>query len=438
MFVTDTPWGPAEDLRKRMLRPGRTQTADANARSQRERLFGAMVATVYEKGYEQTTVADLLELAGVSRAAFYQHFSDKQDCFMATYRTIVEGALTMTLDEYETDRPWGERLGAGFARLLELIAAEPAAAHFCLVDLYAAGPVAIEQSVDTRVRYEQLLRRALADSPPRADLPPAVTRAIVGGAHKVLTSRVRRNLAEELPALAPAIASWALSYHSPPGTIRKPRARKPPPGGPQFGPYGDAGRILEAIGLEVSERGYQAATIEGIAARASASTHTFYKHFTSKADALEAGYDAAVAQALAITQPAFARAPDWPHAVRAALQALLTFLAGNPAWARTAIVESLAAGATLMERSDRTVDAFAALLEPGLERAPDIGQVATEATAGAIHVLVYDQVVKVGPARLLEILPACVFVGLAPFVGTEHALAIANDGARTGQLSRGR
>jgi AcrR family transcriptional regulator len=46
-------------------------------RNQRERLFGAMIAVVSEKGYEATTVADVIELCGVSRSDFYKHFANK-------------------------------------------------------------------------------------------------------------------------------------------------------------------------------------------------------------------------------------------------------------------------------------------------------------------------------------------------------------------------
>lgn len=431
--MTDTPWGPAEDLRKRMLPPGRGRSAAATARNQRERLFGAMVATVPARGYEQTTVADLLRLAGVSRSAFYQHFDDKQACFMATYDAAVDGVLAAATAAFETDRPWRERLGAAFGRLLELIAAYPAAAHMCLVDVYAAGPEVLASSGRTIEQFDRLLRRALDESPERANLPPLVTQAILGGNFKVLTSRVRRGLAAELPALAPEIATWALSYRTPPGAIRKPRTPPPASGGPQFEPYGDVGRIFAALSAEISELGYQAATIEGIATRAGASTHTFYRHFDSKHSALVDAYDTGLTQAFAIAQPAFEQAADWPHGVRAALQALLSFLAGDPAWASTAILQSPGAGATLMARSDAAVDRFATLLEPGRDHAPAMGEIAVEASAGAIYTLVYRHIAKPGPARLLEILPVCTFVGLAPFIGAEQALAVANDGGRSGR-----
>src|SRR3954462_13087342 len=85
-----TPWGDAASLRERKLRPGRGPPREEAVRNQRERLFAAMVATVAEKGYEGTTVADLVELSGVSRSAFYRHFDDKQACFLAAIEAIVE------------------------------------------------------------------------------------------------------------------------------------------------------------------------------------------------------------------------------------------------------------------------------------------------------------------------------------------------------------
>src|SRR3954454_11659764 len=76
-----TPWGNSGALRERTLPPGRGTTAEEAAQNHRERLFGALVAMVAEKGYEATTVADLVDLSGVSRSAFYKQFGDKQECF---------------------------------------------------------------------------------------------------------------------------------------------------------------------------------------------------------------------------------------------------------------------------------------------------------------------------------------------------------------------
>src|ERR1700712_1181195 len=88
--MTRTPWGDASELRNRMLRPGRGVPRDEADRNQRERLFAATVATVAEKGYEATTVADLVQLSGVSRSAFYRHFADKKECFLTAAETLAD------------------------------------------------------------------------------------------------------------------------------------------------------------------------------------------------------------------------------------------------------------------------------------------------------------------------------------------------------------
>src|SRR6516225_7712056 len=51
--------------------------------SQRERLLRSVIAAVSESGYAAVTVADIVRRARVSRAAFYDHFADKEDCFLA-------------------------------------------------------------------------------------------------------------------------------------------------------------------------------------------------------------------------------------------------------------------------------------------------------------------------------------------------------------------
>ena len=51
--------------------------------SQRERLLEAMAGVVADKGYARVAVADVIDHAGVSRKTFYEHFANKEACFLA-------------------------------------------------------------------------------------------------------------------------------------------------------------------------------------------------------------------------------------------------------------------------------------------------------------------------------------------------------------------
>src|SRR5215218_5142583 len=131
--MAKTPWGDATQLREKRLRPGRGTPRDEAQRNQRERLFAAMVATVGEKGYEATTVADLVELSGVSRSAFYRHFDDKQACFLAAVEAMVNPTLKRIAEDESMDAG-ADRARGAFESVIELIVAQPAAAKMCIVE----------------------------------------------------------------------------------------------------------------------------------------------------------------------------------------------------------------------------------------------------------------------------------------------------------------
>ena len=141
--MTSTPWGTADQLRERRLTPGPGPTREEVTRNQRERLYGAMVLAIDEHGYEATRVADLLQLAGVSRSAFYKHFDDKLDCFLATVDAAAALAVERIAAAYDTEGPWDARLRAAADAFVELVLEQPATARLCVVEIYAAGPPAI-------------------------------------------------------------------------------------------------------------------------------------------------------------------------------------------------------------------------------------------------------------------------------------------------------
>ena len=62
-------------------------------KTQRERMLDAMARAVAAKGYAKVTVADVVALAGVSRRTFYEHFADKEQCFLATYVAATDIVL---------------------------------------------------------------------------------------------------------------------------------------------------------------------------------------------------------------------------------------------------------------------------------------------------------------------------------------------------------
>ena len=89
-----------------------------------------MLRAAAELGYRETNVQDVIERAGVSRPTFYEHFSNKDDCFLAAFdtgaarlRTQVDAAASKGGDV------WRDRLRCGLAGAAAFAAAEPETAR---------------------------------------------------------------------------------------------------------------------------------------------------------------------------------------------------------------------------------------------------------------------------------------------------------------------
>jgi AcrR family transcriptional regulator len=423
--MIETPWGNAGELRSRKLRPGGASPEDETADNQRERIFGAIVAAVAEKGYEAATVADFSEISGVSKSSYYAHFRDKRAGFLAT----VEALLAPAPDRAAADGLGQEerKAKAAFAEGLTLIASQPAAARLCLVEIYAAGEPAVELLDRTVDGFAELLSATFALLPDRDGMPPEIVRALVGGVQKVVHKRLLRGDEAELPRLAPELWAWLLSVPPPPGSLRPSRVRavRSLSFEDRQLPSTPAERLLRALAAVVSERGYQEAKISEIVERAKTSRRTFYEHFDSKEDAMVAALDSGSAQMLAAALPAFRRGGEWAQAVHDTQEAMLHFAAEEPEYGRLGAVEMYGAGPRALEQREMVTEGMEGLLQPGYELSPGTPAIAAEAIGGSLYALLYDFVKRNGPERLPALVPSFVYVTLAPFLGAEEAYAVA-------------
>jgi AcrR family transcriptional regulator len=430
--IDRTPWGKADRLRERMLRPGPQHSREEGARNQLERLYGATVACVADKGYAATTVGDLLELSGVSRSSFYDLFRDREDCFLATFDALMEMGIGIVNSELEGEGSLEERARRGLRRMFEAVALQPAAADLCYNHLYDLGPrghEALQRAMET---FGALIGPAIAEITGREELPPEMIRALLGGAQMIVQVHLRRGEEEKLPDLADHLMDWALSYEPPPVPLRltgrHPREFEHYP--PAFAAYSQPERIIRAFAAVAGERGYPAVTIAEIAARAQMSQATFYANFEDKEAALLATLDSAAAQAMAVILPAARRAPDWPNALRSGLGALCFFSATEPEFARLAAVETSAAGPRALAQRDRSIEQMRILMKPGFLLNPDVELFVADAIIGAVWGLFYQTIISKGPPGLPEIAPLASYIALSPFIGAEAAAEVANGDGR--------
>ena len=103
-------------------------------------------------GYADTSVADIIRGAGVSRHTFYELFSSKQDCFVASYARR-QGALIARIVEGLPDGARMDRFALLLRAYLSIIASDPGRSRLYLVSVYAAGPEAIARRLELQQEF---------------------------------------------------------------------------------------------------------------------------------------------------------------------------------------------------------------------------------------------------------------------------------------------
>ncbi|MCP2315689.1 transcriptional regulator, TetR family [Nocardia amikacinitolerans] len=87
--------------------PATTTAAEAAPESGfRRRLLDAMAEAIRERGYRDATVADVVRAARTSRRTFYEHFTSKQDCFIALLTERNSETIQRIYDAVDPRAPW--------------------------------------------------------------------------------------------------------------------------------------------------------------------------------------------------------------------------------------------------------------------------------------------------------------------------------------------
>jgi AcrR family transcriptional regulator len=192
-----------DDLRRWRLPRGRHGLPrELVERSQRERLLAAVVRVTVAKGYESTTVGDILGEAGVGRESFYELFDDKLDCMLAAHKILVDRLEEEVRAVYIGEDPWPQRVREALSVILDWFAAEPEAARFTMVEMSTVGPAFRAVFQTEFARFVKLLDDGLREEGPSPELAGATSLA-VGAMLARIYEEVVLGRAETLPRLLP-------------------------------------------------------------------------------------------------------------------------------------------------------------------------------------------------------------------------------------------
>src|SRR3954453_18521559 len=108
---------------------------------QRQRLFQAAARVFSEMGYAEASAEAISREAGMSKATFYEHFSNKEECILALVdaagqasRMAVAAAASSAEDQFEA------KIHARVNAFLLGLAMFPEMARVVMVDVIGVGP----------------------------------------------------------------------------------------------------------------------------------------------------------------------------------------------------------------------------------------------------------------------------------------------------------
>ncbi len=184
--------------------------------SQRMRLLEAMTDVCAEKGYAATTVADVIERSGISRKTFYEHFDNKEGCFLAVYREGHDKLLADMAAGIAGATDWREGLELSLRSYVDSLAARPAFTRIFALEVLAAGGE-VRELRDERFEgfiefYRNLARWAREDDPTLSEPSDELIVAAIGAIAELVRYTVREHGAAGVSELYDTIHTvvWAL------------------------------------------------------------------------------------------------------------------------------------------------------------------------------------------------------------------------------------
>ncbi|SEL99382.1 DNA-binding transcriptional regulator, AcrR family [Streptacidiphilus jiangxiensis] len=186
--------------------------------AQRARLLAAMVAVVAEQGYGVATVGAVLKRARISRQTFYEHFANKEECFLAAFDHSADLFIARIEAAFgAVDDPVLVRLERVMDAYLGVLEASPASARVFLIEVYGAGYGAVERRMARQERFAMLVADAIeAGGQWRSGLEPRfIGRTILGAVSALVTARIEADDIAGLTDLRPSISEFVRALLEP-------------------------------------------------------------------------------------------------------------------------------------------------------------------------------------------------------------------------------
>ncbi len=133
-------------------RPAALERADP-----RERLIGAMATSIRERGFRESTVADVVRIARTSRRTFYEHFEDREACFLALFDATNDAMMEGIAGAVNPEAPLEAQVDSALDTYIDHVTAQPALYRSFVRELPGLGRTGADRQLAVIERFAQLL-----------------------------------------------------------------------------------------------------------------------------------------------------------------------------------------------------------------------------------------------------------------------------------------
>jgi AcrR family transcriptional regulator len=183
---------------------------EAQVHEHRHRLLEGMAHAVAAKGYADTTIADIVREASVSRRTFYEHFSTKSECLIALYGAASHNALKVLRDSIDPAHEWQAQIGHALTAYLGCMAQNPVLMRTLFIEILGLGTEGLQARRRVNREIADFILTVVNAKGSRQEGEPLtddMAMAIVGGINEMILQYIEQDRVASLQELvAPSSA----------------------------------------------------------------------------------------------------------------------------------------------------------------------------------------------------------------------------------------
>jgi AcrR family transcriptional regulator len=187
---------------------------------QLRRILDGATRVFARRGYQDSTVDNIVTAADVGVGSFYAQFDGKEECLDKVCERM-EAEVGTVLAEALHEGGWAERLCDGLLAVLRLAAENPLSARVVLLEAQTGGPKVLARYGAMIDRIADYLKGGRAASTLDREWPPAFEEATASGLCWLLQARLVRGQLEEVDSLFEEMAEVVVEPYLGPAATRR-------------------------------------------------------------------------------------------------------------------------------------------------------------------------------------------------------------------------